>query len=205
MIIDISPLLSSDTAVWPGDTPLSRHVLCDILKDSHLDLSSLTSTVHLGAHADAPRHYSKQGNTIDKVDLNSYLGPCYVHSVVGVSSINPGHLNELDLSKIERILFRTLSQTDSSVFNTDFTSIAPETIELLGLHKVKLIGIDTQSIDPFDSKTLSAHKSLEVYKIANIEGLVLTEVKDGFYEFIGLPLKLEGFDGSPIRAVLRSL
>ncbi len=70
---------------------------------------------------------------------------------------------------------------------------------------VVLIGIDTPSVDPFDSKTLDAHRALLKYGIVNVEGLILEHVPDGVYEFIGLPLKLVGFDASPIRAVLRTV
>jgi arylformamidase len=78
VIYDISPPLSSDLPVWPGDTPLSREVLCDMAKGDNITLSTLRATVHLGAHADAPSHYGKDSATMEKRSLDLYLGPCEV-------------------------------------------------------------------------------------------------------------------------------
>src|SRR5579871_1523781 len=76
MIYDISPALSPRLGVWPGDTPLSREILCDMQRGDNITLSSLRATVHLGAHADAPSHYGCDAATIDTRSLDYYLGPC---------------------------------------------------------------------------------------------------------------------------------
>jgi arylformamidase len=202
-IIDISPSLSSRIAVWPGDTPLSRNVLCDISKGSNIDLSSIHSTVHLGAHADAPRHFHPDGVTMEQVPLDAYIGPCQVISVIGRPLVTIDDCKPAVDSGIKRILFKTLSFPDPEAFTTNFTAIASDAMAYMGQHGVVLVGIDTPSVDPFDSKTLDAHQQLYKYRIANVEGLILTHVNDGLYEFIGLPLKLVGFDASPIRAILK--
>jgi arylformamidase len=105
----------------------------------------------------------------------------------------------------QRILFCTSSQPNPDEFNTDFVAFSPEAIELMGKSGVKLVGIDTPSVDPFSSKELPAHQMLHKYNMRNLEGLVLKGVPDGSYELIALPLKLKGFDASPVRAVLRRL
>jgi arylformamidase len=203
-ILDISPLISTKLAVWPGDTPLRRDVLCDIGQGSNIDLSTIHTTVHIGAHADAPRHYHKDGVTMESVSLDAYLGNCYVHSVTGKSLIEPSDCKAAVDSGAKRILFRTKSFPDPNNFNTDFTAFSAGAIELLGKAGVILIGIDTPSVDPFTSKDLPAHQMLFRYKIANIEGLILDEAHDGHYELIALPLRLDGFDASPVRAILRT-
>ena len=81
MIIDISPPLHPHLAVWPGDTPLHREVLADLDAGANLTLSTLHATVHLGAHADAPGHTVAGRPTIDRVDLEPYVGPCQVMRV----------------------------------------------------------------------------------------------------------------------------
>ncbi len=204
-IIDISPLLSPRLAVWPGDVALSRSVALDVAKGDSVTLSSLHSTAHLGAHADAERHFLAGGATIEKADLGVYLGKCrVVHANVpegGVVSCS-----DLDgLIDSERILLKTGTFPDPSCFNTDFASIDPELALELGKRGVRLLGLDVPSVDRFDSKELPAHKALASSGIAILEGLVLAHVEPGCYELIALPLKLAGFDASPVRAVLRTI
>jgi arylformamidase len=200
---DISPTLTPDLAVWPGDTPLSREVLCDIDQGQNIDLSTLKTTVHVGAHADAPHHYHRRGQTIEHVDLNKYMGPCYVQNVLHKKVIEIDDCKKAVELGFKRILFRTLSVPNLNHFNDDFTYFSPEAIEYMGRHQVLLVGIDTPSVDPFSSKDLPAHQKLFEYQIANLEGLLLQDVEEGIYELIALPLKLKGFDASPVRAILR--
>lgn len=204
MLIDISPLISEKIAVWPGDVAFSRSWQCRIAEGSHLDLSSLTSTVHVGAHADAPSHYHAKGQNIAAVNLEPYVGPCYVQTC-SEKVIKAEHCTKAIAAGHRRILFRTLSQPNPEHFNEDFSYFAPEAIVAMGKAGVVLVGIDTASVDAFDSKDLKAHQALFEYKMRNLEGLVLAHVEDGPYELIALPLKLDGFDASPVRAVLRTL
>ena len=203
--IDISPILSPSIAVWPGDTPLQREVLCEISSGSNIDLSTIKTTVHLGAHVDAPRHYNKDGKTIESMNLDAYIGPCYVHTVLAKTLISETDCAVAISSGAKRILFRTNSFPNPNVFNEDFCAFSAEAIDALGMAGVKLIGIDTPSVDPFHSKDLKAHHCLLKHGMANLEGIVLEKVPDGHYELIALPLRLEGFDASPVRAILRPI
>jgi arylformamidase len=160
--------------------------------------------VHLGAHADAPSHYHEGGASIDEVALDPYLGPC---EVVSVQKPPCGLIEAVDCAGViargaRRVLFRTGSAPDPTRFNTDFVAFAAEAIEALGKAGVVLVGIDTPSVDPFSSKDLPAHQALFRWKMRNLEGLVLEQVVEGRYELVALPLKLVGFDASPVRAVL---
>ncbi len=94
---------------------------------------------------------------------------------------------------------------DPTRWNEDFASLEPDLVDALHALSVRLVGIDTPSVDPFSSKDLQAHKRFLANDMAILEGLVLKDVPQGLYELIALPLKLEGFDASPVRAVLRSL
>jgi arylformamidase len=204
MIYDISPPLSPRLAVWPGDTPLSREALLDIRRGDNITLSTLRATVHLGAHADAPSHYGADAPAIDARSLDYYLGPCQVARLaVGRGErITPGMLP--DVVRAERVMIATGTFPDPESFNTDFAALAAEFVEFMHRQGVKLIGIDTPSVDLFDSKDLPSHRMFLRHDMAILEGLILKDVPDGLYELIALPLRLVGFDASPVRAVLRT-
>lgn len=101
-----------------------------------------------------------------------------------------------------RVLFKTGSYPDPTHFNTDFCSLSPELIEELALNGVCLVGIDTPSIDPAESKDLPSHAMVAAHDLAILEGVVLDHVADGVYTLVALPLRIEGADASPVRAVL---
>jgi arylformamidase len=205
MLYDISPAISSALAVWPGDTPPSREVLQDLTRGDTVTLSTLRATVHLGAHADAPSHYGLGAATIDAQPLELYLGECEVIHVAAASDrqVTPGLLSRM--ASAPRVLLATGTAPDPSVFNRDFAALAPELIDHLHERGVRLVGVDTPSVDPADSKTLPAHNRCLAHDMAILEGLRLADVPEGRYELIALPLRLVGFDASPVRAVLRSL
>ena len=114
----------------------------------------------------------------------------------------PQHLPED--ARGERLLLATGSYPDPDRFNRDFAALTPEAVDLLHRRGARLIGIDTPSVDPFDSVDLPAHQACLRHGVALLEGLVLADVPQGEYELIALPLKLAGFDASPVRAVLRT-
>jgi arylformamidase len=204
VLYDISPKLSPKTAVFTGDTPLSQEVLLHFNKGHNLVLSTLKSTVHLGAHADAPIHYHPQGADIASRSLAPYLGRAQVIEVkvargarIGVADVR------VDVGA-RRVLFKTGSFADPNTWHDDFVSLSPELIDWLAKKNVTLVGIDTPSVDPATDKTLVSHAAIFKNDLSILEGLELSQVPAGFYELIALPLRLEGFDASPVRAVLRS-
>jgi arylformamidase len=172
---------------------------------SNITLSTLRATVHLGAHADAPSHYGADAPAIEQRRLDLYLGPCEVMRVeVGRGArATPAMLS--GPVRAERVLLATGTYPDPERFNTDFAALAPELVDFLHERGVRLVGIDTPSVDLFDSKDLPAHRRFLAHDMAILEGLVLRDVPEGPYELIALPLRLEGFDASPVRAVLRAL
>jgi arylformamidase len=203
MIYDISPTITERLAVWPGDTPPTREVLLDMRRGDNLTLSTLRATVHLGAHADGPNHYGPDATGIDARPLDVYLGPCQVVAVtIGRNQrIRPDDVPQS--IRAPRVLFRTGTYPDPDTFSTDFAALDPALVERLARQGARLIGIDTPSVDLFDSRDLPAHLACLRHDLAILEGLVLDHVPEGLYELIALPLKLAGFDASPVRAVLR--
>ncbi len=205
MIYDITPSVSPSLAVWPGDTPPSREVLMDMKRGANLTLSTLRSTVHLGAHADAPSHYGADAPSIESQDLGAYLGPCQVIRVrvTRNTRIPPAALAAP--VRAQRVLFATGTFPDPTVFNEDFSAFSPELVDHLHRQGVRLLGIDTPSVDLFSSKDLPVHRSCLRHGLSILEGIVLEGIPEGIYELVALPLKLVGFDASPVRAVLRDL
>lgn len=204
-LIDITPPIDERIAVWPGDTPYARTMNLDMAAGANLTLSDIRTTVHVGAHADAPSHYSESGEDIAQRSLHYYVGPCMVLHVANARGrrIVPRDLEGKPIVA-ERVLLRTGTFPDPRAFNEDFASLSPELVDWLHSLGVITIGIDTPSVDPFDDKVLEAHQALARHDMANLEGLVLDDAPEGRYELIALPLRLAGADGSPVRAVLRT-
>lgn len=203
---DISPLLSPSTPTWPGDTPFQEESLWRLSSDCPVNVGRITLSPHTGAHADAPRHYRADGAAIGEVALDVYIGPCRVlYCLDSDRLVRPEHLvGRLD-ELPERVLLRTYLQTPVDTWDPDFTAVAKETIDLLASLGVRLIGIDTPSLDPQQSKTMDAHNAVAHHEMAILEGLILEAVPEGDYELIALPLRFANLDASPVRAVLRAL
>jgi arylformamidase len=140
-----------------------------------------------------------------EMPLDRYLGLCRVVRVPPQPLIEPRHVEGIDLANPGRILFKSESVRDRRSFPERFTALSPELAALLGEKGALLVGMDTPSVDPFDSKTLDAHHALFRGGVAILEGLVLDGVPEGIYELIALPLRLAGLDASPVRAVLRTV
>jgi arylformamidase len=205
---DISPALSPAAPTWPGDTPFSQEIAWKLEGDCPVNVGRITLSPHTGAHADAPLHYHADGAAIGQVPLDAYLGPCRVIHCVGVARVEPEHVRDAltrPLPLPPRVLLRTYAQMPQTTWDDHFAAVAPETIELLAAHGVKLIGVDTASLDPQTSKTMDAHHAVGKHGLAILEGLVLDDVPAGDYELIALPLKFATLDASPVRAVLRRL
>lgn len=203
-VYDISPRISEATAVFPGDHAFARKVSLDMNHGDHLGLSSIHTTLHVGAHADAPSHYRSDGLSIDRRSLSYYLGACEVIAVRGLGPgerIRPHHVGSRRF-ETQRVLFKTGSFPDSDRWQGDFNSFSPELVDWLHSQGVRLIGIDTPSVDPAESKALESHQTVARHDMAVLEGLVLSAVPEGRYVLVALPLPLKGADASPVRAVL---
>lgn len=205
---DITPPITTSLSVWPGDTPMTREVLLDINRGNHITLSTIRTTVHLGAHADGPNHYGVRKQGIGEQPLEHYLGRCHLVQTrvkreqrIGIGDLVGG----IEQIVEKRVLLRTGTFPDPERRNSDFAAISVELVDALAARGVITIGIDTPSVDLQESKDLPAHKAFLRHGIAILEGLALEGVPAGVYELIALPLRLMGFDASPVRAVLREV
>lgn len=200
-IIDISHTLSPAIAVWPGDTEFTSYFVDEIAKGGSVNVGAVTMSLHTGTHADAPYHFSDDGARIDQVGLDAYIGLALVIDATDSDAVLERHVSQLSSGNVERLLFKTNSAAPE-VFNESFSYFTPEAARAIAANHVKLVGIDTPSVDHPNSKTLESHKIFGEAQIAILENLNLSEVEPGEYELIALPLKISGMDGSPVRAVL---
>ena len=204
---DISAPVRATSPVYPGDTPYEQRWTATLDTDSAVNVSSITLSPHIGTHADAPLHYDNQGAAIGAVALHHFIGPCRVIHALGCGPLvewrHIAHAVSADLPP--RVLLRTYASAPVDRWDAQLSAVAPETLERLADAGVLLVGIDTASVDPADSRELPSHQVLRRRGLRVLENLVLDAVPEGDYELIALPLKLTTADASPVRAVLRAL
>ena len=201
-IFDISPEISEKIAIFPGDTPFSRNEFMSTKDGDHLTLSSVKTTLHLGAHTDAPIHYHLAGSDIASVNLNYYLGDCQVIEVNLPLNIR---IRPKDLPvevTAPRVLIKTNSHLDTNEWTDSFNSLSSELVYFMASKGVKLVGIDTPSIDPASDKTLESHSAVFEKNMAILEGVSLKDVEPGLFKLIAVPLRIKNADASPVRAIL---
>lgn len=203
-IWDISPPVHAGSPVFPGDTPYSQAWAARIGPGCPVNVSSIAMSPHVGAHADAPLHYDEAGAPAGELDLQPYIGPCRVIHAIGCGPlIEWRHIEHATSGVPARVLVRTYARAPEG-WDAGLTAYAADTIERLAALGVQLVGIDTASIDPAESKALPSHQAIRRLGLRVLENLVLDDVPEGDYELIALPLKLMTADASPVRAILRS-
>ena len=201
---DISPAVHAGAPVFPGDTPYRQRWSATIGGDCPVNVSALELSPHVGAHADAPLHYDSDGLAIGALDLDPYLGPCRVIHAIGCGAlVEWRHLAHALALLPPRVLVRTYARSPVDRWDPALAAYAADTIDRLAALGVRLVGIDTASIDPADSKSLPSHQAIRRHDLRVLENLVLDDVAEGDYELIALPLRLTTADASPVRAVLR--
>ena len=205
---DISPPVDVASPVFPGDQHFQLHWTARLGQDSAVNISCISLSPHIGAHADAPLHYDPTGAAIGALDLDPYLGPCrVVHCLDAAPLVQWSHLAHAAVHSPlpARVLLRCYAQMPQQQWDPQLPALAPELIEQLADLGVRLIGTDSASIDPADSLSLDSHQVLRRRGLRVLENLLLDAVPEGDYELIALPLKLREADASPVRAVLRAL
>jgi arylformamidase len=204
-LIDITHPHSNSLAPWPDDTPFQFRLAVTIRGGYSCNVGQLACSIHTGTHMDAPYHYNDTGRTIDQIDPALLIGPARVFDARGHDPIAREVFAGLDGRATPRVLVRTNHCDDKTVFPARIPTLAPGVPAWLGAQGVRLIGLDLPSVDQIDSKTLPIHHALDDAGLVIVENLDLRGAAPGVYELIALPLKIAGADGSPIRAVLRTL
>lgn len=205
MIYDITRTVSPQIHVWPGDAPYHVEHMLRLDEGASVNLTTLTLSAHTGTHADAYYHYEQDGVHPVAMPLESYIGTARVISVGKRNGpLHPADFPLDSLDNMQRLLIHSaVSDLDDHQWPDEFPYLSVELIEYLAERRVRLIGLDSPSVDAFDSTDLPCHHALRKYSIVNLESLYLRHVPDGDYELAALPLKLDLACGSPVRAVLR--
>jgi arylformamidase len=205
MIYDITRPLSPRTAVYPGDTPVSVTATSLLRNGDMCNVSSIEMSVHAGTHIDAPRHYADDAPGVDALDLAVLTGPARVVTLEASPAIDAPDLAGISGLAGKGLLVHSRgSDTPHDVFDPGYVYFTPAAAEWLGTHGVRLVGIDTPSVDPADSTALPAHLSFLRYGIIIVENLWLRGVPDGDYRLMALPLRIVDCDAAPARVLLKS-
>ncbi len=204
---DISLSVSANLPVWPGDPPVQLERYLEISAGNIANVSHLSCGVHVGTHVDAPVHFIEKGLATEELPLDILIGPALVVEVHGEEAITPSHLDALKVPVgTARLLLKTPNSalwTDPyQEFYPDFVALTPEAAIWMVEKGVRLVGIDYLSVQTFRDPEPLTHRTLLGAGVVIVEGLNLQKVPPGSYQFVCLPVKLVGSDGSPARAVL---
>ena len=187
-IYDISQEVFS-CKVYPGDPEPERQALCATAKGDLYNLTAFSMCAHNGTHIDAPFHFLSDGKTVEQMDLNTFVGECYVSYHCG----NVTGADAKDILQKAAGIPRILIAGAATV-----TAAAAEVFAGSG---ICLLGNESQSVGPEDAP-MQVHKILLEKEIALLEGVVLTDIPEGQYFLSAAPLCLAGADGAPCRAYL---
>lgn len=200
---DVSILVRPDTPEWPGDTPYSCRWTWDMAQGASVQVSALTMSPHVGTHADAPLHVRPGSAPAHELPLDAFAGPALVLTVAeGARNVAPGEILPHVPEGTERLLLRTGASIAGGHFPADWPALSPSAASALVSRGLRLLGVDAPSVDRRHSTALETHHALFDGGACVLENLELSAVPDGRYRLTAYPLRLEGLDAAPVRAVL---
>jgi arylformamidase len=208
---DISVALRPGTPEWPGDVPFSCGWSMQMAAGANINLSHLAMSPHVGTHADAPLHVIRDAPDSGAFPLDVFRGPAYVldlpESLQGCAYPSEACIELEDLEPllppdVQRLLIRTDASTAEGEFPALWPSLTPACVRAMCARGLRLLGVDAPSVDPREAKVLEAHRALFEGGGFNLENLDLRGVAQGWYELVAYPLRLDGLDAAPVRAVL---
>jgi len=205
-LYDISTKLGTESIDHPGAAPYSRRLAWALENGNPCNLSELLMTTHTGTHIDAPAHFVPGGRTIDQYSVNDFILACRVVNIEDKESIKAVHLEGVDTNPGQALLFRTYNSMQGmsrgGLFSKEYVAMSAGAAELCVRRGVRLVGIDYVTIDKYGDRSFSAHRKLLENNILILEGIDLSHVPEGNYTLVCLPLKIEGGEAAPARAVL---
>ncbi len=206
--IDITIPIKDKMMVYQGDPDVIIEPFNSVDRGDSYNLLKIQMGSHTGTHIDAPYHFFKNGKSVDQIPLESLIGKVRVVLVRNEKVITATILKNLDLKGVDRILFKTdhsFLRDRYSRFRSNYVHLDIEGADYLANQGIKMVGIDSYSVENFDSKDNLCHKVLLGAGVLILEMLDLRDVDPGEYELICLPLNIFNGDGAPVRAILRSL
>lgn len=187
-IYDISQEVFS-CAVYPGDPKPEKQPLYSTEEGDLYNLTSFAMCAHNGTHVDAPFHFLHKGRTVDKMDLDYFVGDCFVAR----------HKGDVTAENAKAILEK--ANGAQRILIGGKATVTAEAAEVFASHDIKLLGNEGQSVGP-ENAPMQVHLILLGRGIALLEGIVLTKIPEGRYFLSAAPLNLAGADGAPCRAYL---
>ena len=209
-IYDITVPFSTNLPVYPGDPTVQINQVSSLEKGDICTVSHLSFSSHTGTHVDPPSHFVTGAMTLDQLPLEVLIGKTRVVDTKEISAIDCTTIQQANLNGVERVLFKTRNsctwkEKNYSKFDENFVYLETDAAELLVEIGIKLVGIDYLSIEKFNFVKPTTHWALLKNNVVIVEGLDLSEVEDGEYELICLPMKIKDGDGGPARVILREL
>lgn len=203
---DISLNLDHNTARWVTSPPFELIERRRMSRGDPNNSSALNMSVHSGTHMDAPFHFVPDGETVDQLPLDLFLGPARVCEVHASRYITAEHIASLGLEGEQRVLFKTSNSRllRQGKYDPDFVAFSVEGAQALVSKGIKLVGLDYLSVAHADEQ-VEVHRAFLDHGIVLVEGVELSDIAPGRYELICFPVRLRGADGAPCRAVLRDL
>jgi arylformamidase len=207
-IYDLTVTIREGMPVWPKDPGVSLKLARSLARGDGANVTRIEMGAHTGTHIDSPAHFLRDGEGIDRIPLETLVGPCRVLDLTNI----PGHVDRAalaqhDLGGMTRLLCKTRNSQrwarGETAFDDGFIALVADGARYLVDFGVKLVGVDYLSVEPYGSKEHPVHLALLTTKVVILEGLNLADVPAGDYELIALPLKLKDADGAPARVLLR--
>ncbi len=190
-VYDISSELLS-APVYPGDPAPALSQIQSMDRGDGYNLTALSASLHNATHIDAPLHFVDGGESIDEIDLSVFMGECDLIACNGFDDdISGEDIERLVKKGTRRVLFKTVGRCRLTLSGA-FALISAG---------VKLVGIDAASIAT-DEETAAVHRELGLAGICVLEGLTLSHTQSGKYSLFALPIKIEGVEAAPCRAIL---
>lgn len=222
--LDCTLPIHNGMVVWPGDTPVALSRTAAIASGDPCNVSQLLLSVHTGTHLDAPVHFLEGGPTLDAWTPDATVGPARLVPIADPARIDADELRRFSLQPGERILLQTENsrlRLGRPLFQEDYIALTPSAAAYLAESQIRTLAVDYLSVDPFQAPSAPptitlppnapphtpypAHHLLFAAGIWIIEGAALAQVPPGPCEMLGLPLRLQGCDGAPLRLLVRPL
>ncbi len=205
MIYDVSMPLREGMPVYANNPPFRRAFTREISKGASANQTELSLGSHTGTHVDAPWHFEPDGYRLEKIPLESLVGPARLFHFPGADFIDRADLERLDWTGVERALFRTRNSDHWAAgggFDPGYAYLSGPAAEFLAERRMKLVGIDSLGVEQFGNKQHPAHHALLRAGVTIVEGLCLAAVPPGDYILFCGPLRVEGNEGAPARVFL---
>ena len=197
--VDLSWEVSDDSPIYPGDPEPHIEATHTIEKD-YYNLSGVYVGTQTGTHVDSPYHFSNDGDTIDKMELDFFFGPAVVIRVTDKKAEEQITMEDVKLyaDKIEPgtiVLFNTnwYKHRGTDLFYTH-PYVNGEVASFLVERGVRFIGIDTMNADQSNGTEFPVHDLFSEKRLMIGENWA-------YMDKIDFALKIQGCDGSPVRAV----